>query len=79
MEKVMYLFPGIADYFLAGVANGAFINDFLSFYIKLILADSQTRNQIVKIHNLQIGSMSPGNNFHLYSIASHLAIQSKQA
>jgi hypothetical protein len=79
MEKLMYLFPGIADYFLAGVANGEFINDFLSFYIKLILADSQTRNQIVKTHNLQIGSMSPGNNFHLYGIASHLAIQSKQA
>jgi hypothetical protein len=44
MEKLMYLFPGIADYFLAGVANGEFINDFLSFYIKLILADFQTRN-----------------------------------
>lgn len=30
------MFPGLCDYFLAGVPKGEFINDFIPHFIKLI-------------------------------------------
>lgn len=43
MDKIMYKFPGLTDNFLAGVANGAFINDLFVNFIKLIVSNMQAR------------------------------------
>ena len=36
MDKMMYIFPGICDYFLAGIAKGELINDFIKYYTQLL-------------------------------------------
>jgi hypothetical protein len=43
MDKLMYKFPGLTDNFLAGIANGAFINDVFLNFIKLTTSDVQAR------------------------------------
>jgi hypothetical protein len=78
IEKLVFTFPGITDGFLAGVEKGQFLKDVYRFYIDLVDADNQKRNAIINDHRIQKGNLNPQNDYHLYSLSSHLAIQSKQ-
>lgn len=77
MDKVMFKFPGLTDNFLAGVANGAFINDVFQNFIKLTTSDTQNREQILK--HVEKGFLKASDTYHLYALAAHLTIQTKQA
>lgn len=78
MDKMMYIFPGICDYFLAGIPKGEFINDFIKYFTQLLMSNSAQRMVMINQQGLQRGNLDLNSHYHLYSLGAHLAVQAKQ-
>jgi hypothetical protein len=78
IEKLVYMYPSIADYFLAGVPKGEFIDNFINSYLKLLISNLPDRNEALSKNGIQRSNLDPNNIYHLYSLAAQMAVQLKQ-